>query len=466
MPEPAPRPVYEMEESVRRRAMTLAVVQGVIKTFGDWLMGAWFLSYFAQELGARGLMLGAVLATGNLAGILRIVAPSFVNRSDDRKRVWVWASVIARVFSLGLPLLALPQLRPAGIDPLWLMVGFLTLSTIAGTVGDVAWLSWYADLVPESRWGRYFGIRSAWMAVPAALTTLVGGVAMDHFIHHHPQARLAAYATAYLLGTACALVSMVPLAPVPNLPLRRRPVDPHLLREVGRPFRDTNFRRYAFFWGWFMFASGFPQAAFNQYIKTYLALGLGTIGGIQFVNRVCDLLGNKQSGPLCDRFGNKPVMILGIVGAASGPLFWLWTDKGNWWCLWVSYLVWGLGWAPVYLARQNLMLKLAPQDNNVGYIAAVEGVGGICIAVSQIIGGLVLQNLLDSGWKVTVGGGSYNAYQLFFVLAWLARTSTALLVFRIREPGASSIPEMLRALHTRNRVAPPLEPERPAADPT
>src|SRR5262249_53983260 len=66
------------------------------------------------------------------------------------------------------------------------------------------------------------------------------------------------------------------------------------------------------------------------------------------------------------------------------------------------------------------------------------------------------------GWKLKVGGGSYNAYQLFFVLAWLARTSTALLVFRIREPGASSIPKMLRALNTRNRVVAPLEPERPA----
>lgn len=441
-----------MEETDRRRAMRLALLQGVLSTSGAWLVGGWFLTFFAMELGAKGMMVGAVLAVGNMAGLLRIVAPYLVNRCDDRRAVYLWANVIARFISIGLPLLAFPHLRPAALDPLWLLVLLLCGITIANTVGEVAWLSWYADVVPEQLWGRYFARRNMYMAIPNGLVPLVGGLTMDLFVKAHPEARLSSYAVIYGLGIVCHLAALIPMLRVPNLPLRKRPAGRLLApttgvwREVITPLRDVNFRRYAYFYCWLMLGSGITQPAFHLYLKNVLGVGLLVTGVFQLVNEIFRILGSRWWGSLTDRFGNKPIVIVCLFGAATGPFFWIPTDRDSYWLISVAYVVWGMGWAGVNLGTQNLMLKLAPQENNVGYIAAAQGLGGVCLAGSILLGGWWLDVMTGSGFSFPLGPWRLNAYHIFFLMSFVGRGSAALWVFSIREPGAHSISRVMRTL--------------------
>jgi MFS family permease len=158
------------------------------------------------------------------------------------------------------------------------------------------------------------------------------------------------------------------------------------------------------------------------------------------------MMGQKMAGRLTDRFGNKPIIILGLIGAAAGPFFWIPTSKENYWWLIAAYVVWGVGWAGVGLGNQNLMLKIAPRGNNVAYIAAVQGLGGICLAIFQIIGGIWLDKLVDAKYTLSLGIITLNAFHIFFLLSFIGRSSAALWVFRIREPRARSIPRMFRAI--------------------
>lgn len=456
---PGPAPP-QLDPEVRERAMRRALYQGVIGTLGGWLMGGITLNYFAMELGAKGFWLGVVLAVGNIVSALRIVAPYFVNRSNNRKRVWLVAMIAARLLAIGLPLLAFPQFRPPGIEPLALLVLLLCGTTIAAAIGDVSWLSWYADIVPEGRWGRYFAYRNMLNAVPAITVQILGGLAVDAYGRAYPESRLTAYAVLFGLGVLCHLGSLLPLLTVPNVPLRERPAHPPpLWREVTAPFRDPNFRRYAYFWCWLMLGSGISQTAFNLYQKNYLLLGLLAANFFQVVNQVFNMAGQRWAGAATDRFGNKPIIILGLIGAATGPFFWLPTSPGNYAWMYAAYVVWGFGWAGVHLGCQNLMLKIAPRGNNVAYIAAVQGLGGICLSVSIILGGIWLDALMAAGWRVTLPFGTFNAYHLFFLLSFLGRSSAALWVFRIREPRARSITQMVRVVRRarrrrRTRLAP------------
>lgn len=442
----ADREVYPLDDRLRQRAIRLGLVQGVLMTCGQWLLGGWFLSFFAMELGAQGTMLGIVLAVANVAGILRIFAPTFVNRCDNRKQVWMVATILARVAAMGLPVLAFPQFRPKGIDPVWLLVLIQSGNTIANAISEVAWLSWYADVIPEKVWGRYFGRRNAYMAVPIGVVPLLGGWAVDTYARMHPESKLVGYAVVYGLGILCHLLAVIPLLSVPNLKLRRRQVDASTWGEILQPFRDPNFRRYAYFYCWLMLTSGIPQAAFNLYLKNYLLLGLLQVGSFQLVNQVTSLLGSRWAGGLSDRFGNKPIIILGLIGAATGPFFWLPTDRSTYWWIYGAYTVWGLGWAWVNLGSQNLMLKVAPQGNNVAYIAAAQGVGGMCLAICQILGGWWLEHLMNAGFTFNLGWGPLTAYHLFFLYSFVGRSSAALWVFAIREPRCRSIPYMFRTL--------------------
>jgi hypothetical protein len=269
---------YPLTDEARRRAMTLAIVQGVLGTMGGWLIGGWFLTFFAMELGARGTMVGVILAVGNVVSLLRMFAPYFVNRSDNRKKVWLYATIFARALSIGMPLLAFPQFRPPGMNPLWILILLLCATTIAGAIGDVAWLSWFADVVPEHVWGRYFSRRNIFCALPALVVPLLGGMMVDGYVKAHPDTKLAAYAMIYSVGIAFNVLALMPLLFVPNLPLRERPQDAPVWREILTPFRDPNFRRYAFFYGWLMLGSGIPHASFQLYVKNQLGVGLIVTG--------------------------------------------------------------------------------------------------------------------------------------------------------------------------------------------
>jgi len=440
-----PQP-FRLDPRVRERAMTLAIYQGFLATCGAWMVGGTFLNYFAMELGATGTLMGVVLAVPNIASLLRIVAPYFVNRSDNRKAVWLGAVLVARLAAVGCPLLAFPQFRPAGIEPLHLLILVLCVTTIANAIAEVAWLSWFADVVPEGIWGRYFGRRNFFNSSAILVVPLIGGGALDAYTSRHPEAKLAAYATIFGLGILFHLMAVVPLLFVPNVKLRERRREVPLWHEILTPFRDPNFRRYALFYGWLMLGSGIPHAAFQLYQKNALGLGLMVVGSFQTVNRIFDMIGQRWSGRLTDRFGNKPIVILGLIGAATGPFFWIPTQPGNYWLIYISYVVWGLGWAGVGLGTQNLMLKISPRGNNVAYIAATQALGGISLSVFQIVGGLALDALLATGFRLEIGLATLNAYHLFFLLSFLGRSSAALWVFRVTEPGCRSIGHMLRAL--------------------
>lgn len=451
--------VDALDDATRQRALTLGILQGVLGTIGAWLVGGWFLNFFAMELGAQGTMMGIFFAIPNFIAVVRIAAPYFVNRCDNRKAVWLGCSVVGRVLSLGLPLLAFPQFRPPGVNPVWILIALICAITIVDTVGGVAFISWFADLVPEGIWGRYFARRNLFMAVPVGLVPLVGGYLMDQYVHHHPAAKLTAYAVVYCIGIAFNLIALLPLVTVPNLKLKERREDPPLLSVMFAPFKDTNFRRYAFFYCWLMLGNGIPQAAFQTYLKNYLLVALVVVGALQAVNQVFSMLGSALSGRLTDRFGNKPILILGLIGAATGPFFWLPSSKENWYSIFGAYVVWGVGWAAVGLASQNLMLKISPRGNNVGYIAASQALGGICVGLTMMLGGWWLELLLKQHAVLQFGSVRLNPYQLFFLLSFLGRSSAALWVFRIREPGARTITHMvgvLRRYYRRRRRPAPL----------
>ncbi len=114
-----------------------------------------FLTYFGQDLGARGRIVALLLIVPEVAGIVGLFTRSVIRSFRGRKRVWIAFSLLARVLSLGIPLAGVPALHPTGLDPLWLMVASLALSQAAQAISYVAYVAWLSDAVPARRWGRF-----------------------------------------------------------------------------------------------------------------------------------------------------------------------------------------------------------------------------------------------------------------------------------------------------------------------
>ena len=103
---------------LRRRALSLGLVQGGVWALGNALTTGSLVSYLARDLGASGLALGLVIAAPNLAGVLRLAAPAVIYRAGTARRACLSISLASYLLLLGLPLLAAaaPEIsRPAAV---------------------------------------------------------------------------------------------------------------------------------------------------------------------------------------------------------------------------------------------------------------------------------------------------------------------------------------------------------------
>ncbi|WP_244922472.1 MFS transporter, partial [Thermus scotoductus] len=102
---------------------------------------------------------------------------------------------------------------------------FAGLSQLLAAPVGVVWLSWMADLVPEERRGRYFGLRNALLGLVGTLGNLLGGAVADRL----PPPT--GYQAVLLLGVGLGLLSVLllraqaepPLPPPPPPPLPSHP---------------------------------------------------------------------------------------------------------------------------------------------------------------------------------------------------------------------------------------------------
>lgn len=112
---------------------------------------------------------------------------------------------------------------------------FAGLSQLLAAPVGVLWLSWMADLVPEERRGRYFGLRNALLGLVGTLGNLLGGLVADRL---PPPS---GYQVVLLLGVAAGLLSVLLLRQQAE-PKEPRPSP---MREVmAGAWRARPYRRY------------------------------------------------------------------------------------------------------------------------------------------------------------------------------------------------------------------------------
>lgn len=436
---------HRAASDIDRRTVWLIIAQSSLWSAGAGLTTGWFLTYFAQDLGATGRMLGLIAAMPELVGVARVAAPRLIDGLGSRKRTFVFTSFVAYLSTAGVPLAALPAWEMAGLSRLWMLVACLFVASVAGFVAYVAYLSWVSDLIPQERWGRFFGLRNVWFVGVRMVALLVGGGLQQGWVRAYPERAIWIYVVVFLFGTLLFFISLVPLWWLRDLPVQHREGQRQRLGELLAVLGDGRFRRMIAFGAWLALWSGMTQAAFPLYSRRVLAVELLVITSALTVMRLCQMAVSPLVGVLSDRFGNKPVLVLGVLIVGAGPLFWLLAGPAAWWMIFGAYVAWG-AWAAVNICGQNLMLKLSPQSNNAAHIAVYQGLTGLCAGVSGILGGYAFDWLEAKGIRWSLGGLVLSHYHLLFIISWLGRTSAVLFVFPIYEPGSRSVRHMMRVL--------------------
>lgn len=132
---------------------------------------------FALALKATTAQIGLLSSVPNLTmALFQLTAPHLAERAGSRKGLIL--PVVFLHALMWLPILLVPYLFPD--QKIWWLIGFFTLSTVFGALGNPAWGSMMAELVPEGTRGRYFGFRGRICGLVTLVFFFIGG-AILHF---------------------------------------------------------------------------------------------------------------------------------------------------------------------------------------------------------------------------------------------------------------------------------------------
>jgi MFS family permease len=280
-----------------------------------------------------------LLIVPETAGIVGLAARWLIQFTGNCKRVWLVCSLTARFVSVGIPLLAFSQLRPNGINPLVVMIACLAVSQALQSIAYVAYVSWLADLVPETRWGRFFATRNISKLCVLLVVPIAAGFLRDSWktavrVHEMPkETALLAYVVVFSIGIALLLASMLPLLRLPNVSARSESMETPVWETVTAAFANRSMRFLLIHNWWLAIANGLTQAAFFLYSVRVLGIDLATYYVLFGLTQLTKIPVSWVTGRLCDRYGNKTPLLWGLVAASLALPFWMFATKERWWLL-------------------------------------------------------------------------------------------------------------------------------------
>ncbi len=403
---------------------------------GHLLTSGGFLTYFAAELGASAPVRVALLTAPELVGIAGLGAHAAIRWCGGSKRTWLGTTILSLVCLAIIPaLVGVPH--AAGLPA---SMGLLVACWVFRSIGLVAWLDWLRRLAPAESWGRFFGRRQMVHVAVLVVPVLVGYLS-DQFGStgsRKPATPRSQWVTGtifyggiVLAGAATAVMWRVPETPGSVEAMGTKSSTWQAMQAV---FANRAVRRVVLFHWAHAAASGMTQAAFFEYRRGPLAIGLGTYYLLESVMRIAQLPVCAITGRWSDRIGHRIPLAMGCLVTALSLVFWIVASHDNWRWLFVAYVMWG-GWGAINVAGPNLLLqrlrdaRTAPDVLPTGTlpletavpIALSQNVAGGLAGLAGMAGGWWLHDMLARHATIVWGTWRGDAFTILFASSMCAR---------------------------------------------
>ena len=498
-----------------RRALTLVTL--------SWMFGVVWLAcisgsqvrIFAGMLGFGNFAFGLLAALPFIATLGQIVASVLIERTGLVKFQFMQFALIHRGLWLAVALAGLLLPAPSNLAVVTVLI-VLGLSWFTAALSGPPWLTWMGALIHRRIRGRYFANRERLALAMMSVTVLLVGLLMD--VVHDPNGPTyqpaamwvicGVFAVAALCGMTDILVyTRVPevlpappprgdtpqmdpaaklyteqTAPQPAGPGRWRKLLHDLLIE---PLGNRVFRSYVLFGatltfsvtcsGWYIWLNAMDRLGFSSLATNSLFLVIGPVAGI---------FAARAWGRAIDRWGRRPVLIIGTVGTLLSLLPWLFLTpetpapeflvRGTNWLLgsigqmfgdpnwitpdtalpvgaflWsaVACIIGGAAWPGVNVAQTNIVLGFSEGSGRSRYIAASAVLISTGGAAGGFVGGLLTQQLdYFQHHPLTIGPMEWTNWHFAFALAVLVRLLAMVWLWRMPDPGATRVRSVARQI--------------------
>lgn len=408
-----------------RAAMHASLWEGVWSNGSENMMVP-FIPMYALNLGASPALIGLVSAIPTLLGnLVQIPAARLAERLGHR-RLYRLGNAGRLLWLLPglLPFLGLPTEAAVG-----LLIGLLALRTTMISMAAPAWTALMAQAVPMRLRGRYFANRNMLSSLAALIGSALGGWLVR--LGGYPAGYTALFGLAALAG----LFSFINASRMPEIPLPasppaagsgtgdRPPATPSVspgaqlgwrerLRGAARFFGpEQPFRRYvltSFLW---TFSVNLPAPLFAVHFKQVLGGDEAIWGLVTASAMAMQMVGQRYWGHRTITVGDRNIMVLAGIGAASVPLLWALAPAPGW--AFGVEMAGGLAWAGYNLAAFTLLLRLLPPGQQAGPVAFYNTMVGVAQGLAPMLGGVLVGFLGTRGMFVLSGILRFLALTLF-----------------------------------------------------
>ncbi len=321
--------------------MWFANANAALWAVGNGLVSTLLVIYLAADLGAEGLAISFILAAPRFAGVLRLGVPALIARVRDRKGICLGAYVLSAVVLCTVPAVAMFDGDTADRFGVAMLVAAWCAYHLAEYVGTVALWSWLGDLTPRPVRGRLLGQRERWLVAgrlgglaASASLALVWPWLLPEVPRWQPLALSAG------VGALMMLSAVVPLVRMPAVQNAPSAVPRAPWRTLAQALLDPAYRRLLVFTCWFSVVNGITAAAQEVYPIRVLGFGYPVRLAFQGLLRSGQVAIAPWMGRLVDRWGNRPVMVVAQLIAATGPLFFLAASPELPWIVAGAFVVW------------------------------------------------------------------------------------------------------------------------------
>ncbi len=432
------QPSSSLSAEQLRRSLRISIFEGSFATIYGTLAGGMFLTGLALYLHANSFQIGLLSAIPSLVSGFGFLSGYLVGKIGSRKKIVITSSLLGRIlYAVLVPFLLLNI--PISLKLFFVIVA---LTGILGTITGTVWNSWMSELVPEDRRGRFFGTRNAVLGVIGVVTAFSAGRAMDALkARGHEQL---GYGLAFSLATVFGLISTLALSRQPEPPLSTRPAL-SLRRLLLGPLKEPQFRRLITFQAVYSLTGTLASPFYMVHLFRNLHFPFAAVGVYSVLGGLTGMVFQLFWGRVIDRFGARPVTILGFSLVGIMPWLWLFATPSFRLPIWLDGISNGIIWSCAHLGLWNLLLELAddPQHKE-SYFAIYTVVAGLCAFAASTISGIIAQAL--RGFHITLFGREFVNYHVLFLAAGTARFASLPLLIRVQQRSSRSVRYTVRVL--------------------
>ncbi|MGL1892846.1 MAG: MFS transporter [Spirochaetaceae bacterium] len=346
-----------------------------------------FNVFFTNHLGATSSQLGILIGIVQLSTLFNLLGIIVYGKLKTRKKYFIIMHLIHRLLGVLLAITSFYMAR-SNDSSMVIKIVFLgaAISNILSSSSSAGWWSWMADLIPDNIRATFFGQRSSISNIVNIIWFMGCSVALDTWTSVNI---FVVYGVIFSIASVAGIADMIAFIFVPE-PLQKQK-EKLSLTNFLEPLANKNFILFSVGVGVTVFAVIVFAPFTAPYITAKDAIAApNTWLGIMFViSQLTWILVSPSWGLIMDKFGRKPVLMIGCLSAFANLFYFILTSNNYTFILPLIAISSGLLAPALWDGINQMMLSLTPDKNRTAFVAWNMTIVGVISAGGAYFGGML-----------------------------------------------------------------------------